>query len=64
MKYASKLVAAKTDILIVGGGIAGLSAAKVFAEKGISYMLVEGANRLGGRINSVQHNGCTLELGA
>ena len=51
-------------MLIIGGGIAGLSAAKVFAERGISYILVEGANRLGGRINSVQHNGCTLELGA
>jgi uncharacterized protein with NAD-binding domain and iron-sulfur cluster len=40
-------------MLIIGGGIAGLSAAKVFAERGISYILVEGANRLGGRINSV-----------
>ena len=40
-------------MLIIGGGIAGLSAAKVFSERGISYILVEGANRLGGRINSV-----------
>lgn len=37
-------------VLIIGGGIAGLSAAWQLQQQGISYTLVEAANRLGGMI--------------
>ena len=37
------------DVIIVGGGIAGISAAKVFDKNNISNILIEADNRLGGR---------------
>lgn len=40
-------------VLIVGGGIAGLSAAKRLKEKGIPVLVLEGRDRLGGRIHTV-----------
>jgi len=37
------------DIAIVGAGTAGLGAAKTLAERGISFVLLEAAHRIGGR---------------
>lgn len=54
----------ETEIIIVGGGLAGLAAAELFTQKGIPFLLVEGSDRMGGRINTVHHKGCTLEFGA
>ena len=53
-----------TDIVIVGGGLAGLTAAQIFEEQNIPYVLLEGSDKLGGRISTVQWQGGTLELGA
>lgn len=55
-----------TDVLIVGGGIAGLTAAWRLEQLGIAYRLVEARHRLGGRIHSVAgHGGApgALDLG-
>ena len=38
-----------TDVIIVGAGSAGLSAAKELARLGLSYRLIEGSHRIGGR---------------
>jgi monoamine oxidase len=54
----------EVEIIIIGGGLAGLAAAKVLEDQGVSYLLLEGSERLGGRIHSVQWEGDTLELGA
>jgi len=40
----------KTEVLIVGGGLAGLSLADKLAREGVDFLLVEAQNRLGGRI--------------
>jgi monoamine oxidase len=41
--------AADVDVVIIGAGSAGLSASKVFMEKGVSFKLLEAKNRIGGR---------------
>ncbi|MEM6374734.1 MAG: NAD(P)/FAD-dependent oxidoreductase [Pseudomonadota bacterium] len=40
------------DVIIIGAGSAGLSAAKALAERGLTYTLLEGAHRIGGRAYS------------
>lgn len=52
----------KTRVLIVGGGIAGLTAAWRLEQAGIEYRLIEARQRLGGRIQSVEGHGA-LDLG-
>lgn len=44
---------ASNSVLIVGGGIAGLSAAKRLKAKGIPVLVLEGRDRLGGRIHTI-----------
>jgi len=44
-----------TEALVVGGGIAGVSAAVVLAERGVSVTLIEAAPTLGGRLGAWPH---------
>ncbi len=37
------------DVVIIGAGAAGLSAGRTLREKGVSFVIVEAANRIGGR---------------
>lgn len=39
-------------VAVVGGGIAGLAAATVLAERGVRVTLLESDGRLGGRVSS------------
>ncbi|WP_156618200.1 FAD-dependent oxidoreductase [Mycobacterium sp. 852013-51886_SCH5428379] len=45
-------VPAGTEAVIVGGGIAGISAAVVLAERGVDVTVLEAADHLGGRLNA------------
>ena len=58
------MVTYDADVIIVGGGIAGLTAASNFENWGISYLLLEGTDRIGGRMRSYQFHNTTVELGA
>ena len=50
-------------VVIVGGGISGLSAAYYLAKGGVSSTIIESRPRLGGVIQTERIEGCTIEAG-
>jgi carotenoid phi-ring synthase / carotenoid chi-ring synthase len=50
-----RTVPAGTEAVVVGGGIAGVSAAVVLAERGVAVTLLEAAPTLGGRLGAWPH---------
>jgi monoamine oxidase len=54
------------DVVILGGGVAGLAAAGAVARRGLTVVLVEARDRLGGRILTLEPQGwpVPVELGA
>ena len=54
----------RCDVLIVGAGIAGLMAARAFHDEGISHLVVEKAERVGGRIVTEHLAGGWADTGA
>jgi monoamine oxidase len=55
---------AKGSAIIIGGGIAGLAAARELTRKGLHVTLLEAAERFGGRIHTIRHGSLPVELGA
>lgn len=51
------------DLVIIGGGAAGIGAAREARARGIAALIVEAKDRLGGRAHSIDWNGCWLDLG-
>lgn len=51
------------NLVIVGGGAAGIGAALEAKALGIDALIVEAKDRLGGRAYSIEWNGCRLDLG-
>src|SRR6476646_5198256 len=54
----------RKEIIVIGGGIAGLSAASFLVRQDFSVTILEAADRLGGRIYTLQHAEYLVELGA
>jgi len=54
---------ATTSVLIVGGGISGLSAAYELDRRGVPFTLLEASPRLGGLIRTDHVDGFTIEAG-
>ncbi len=52
-----------TDVLIVGGGIAGLTAAAYLAKAGVKVLLCEKEKRTGGLVNSFEYRGFVFDGG-
>lgn len=51
------------DAVIIGGGLAGLTASNYLANAGLSVMVLEKANQIGGRGITVKKSGALLNLG-
>jgi len=54
--------ASRKQVLVVGGGPAGMKAAEIAARRGHDVILVEASDRLGGRLNLVQDFGQAASL--
>jgi monoamine oxidase len=56
--------ATDVDTVILGAGMAGLTAARTLAEAGVRVAVIEARNRIGGRILTHRSRGHAFELGA
>jgi monoamine oxidase len=56
-------MSADWDVVIIGGGAAGIAAARRLAVSGLSTLLVEASQRIGGRACTVNVAGLALDLG-
>mgnify|MGYP003460947752 FL=1 len=53
----------KYDVAIIGGGLAGLTAANFLVKEGKKVVVLEKSNRLGGRAITNNKNGVLMNLG-
>jgi monoamine oxidase len=60
------MASSKVDVVIVGAGVAGLSATRLLSRHGISCVLLEASPQIGGRVRTVRRPGwhIPIELGA
>src|SRR5271167_2212121 len=54
----------KDEVVVIGAGMAGLTAARTLAEAGLKVLVVEAQDRLGGRIWTRHIGAEAIELGA
>ncbi|MFL5607569.1 MAG: flavin monoamine oxidase family protein, partial [Gemmatimonadaceae bacterium] len=62
----TRIRSARTDVVIVGAGVAGLAAARRLHEQGVRVIVLEARRRMGGRIHTTRHPDLSvpIELGA
>ena len=53
----------KKKVMVVGGGIAGLTAAYLLSKEGIDVVLVEKEDRVGGLARTFKYNGYVFDIG-
>ena len=60
---ASASATAEADVVIVGGGLAGLCAARTLADAGVDFLLLESSDAVGGRLRTDVVDGFLLDRG-
>jgi monoamine oxidase len=61
--FSNMSFANSQKVVVIGGGIAGLTAASRLQQEGMDVHLYEARNRIGGRIFTAKMNGRIAELG-
>lgn len=56
--------AERTDVVVIGAGLAGLNAASLLREQGMSVVVLEAADHVGGRMHTVSTVDGPLDVGA
>src|SRR6202012_2728230 len=54
----------EVDVLVLGAGMAGLTAARALAERGVRVTVLEARDRVGGRVFTRRAGDVNVELGA
>ena len=53
----------KEQIIIIGAGVAGLTAARVLNSKGLSFKIIEAKDSIGGKLQTDEQDGFLLDHG-
>ena len=61
---AALALARREHIVVIGAGMAGLAAARDLVARGFEVTVLEGRNRIGGRIHTDRSLGAAIDLGA
>lgn len=64
LSASNKANSGKANILVIGAGIAGLAAARELQNNGFKVTIIEGRDRIGGRIYTDRSLGYAIDLGA
>jgi monoamine oxidase len=63
--YPINMTTESADVIVIGAGVAGLTAARLLAEAGMRVLILEARDRIGGRVWTIHdQNGVPVELGA
>src|SRR5262245_4697340 len=57
------MIATNAEVVVVGAGLAGLSAARTLSDAGVDVVVLEARDRVGGRTHSVMEDGRLIEYG-
>jgi len=60
---ASRKQTASLDVIVIGAGLAGLSAARTLEASGAKVQVLEASDRIGGRLHTITRDGIRFEVG-